>query len=99
MKKVDDNNEDKRSQIYQHHIANSYGLKYVCDVSKHSEPTKIFNSSDPEILTKNYVDELERLAKKSYELTKLSKDNIMMTNEQKLSHKKILIVLNAIVLI
>ena len=48
FEKVDDNNEDKRSQIYQHHIANSYGLKYICDVSKHSEPIKIFNSSDPE---------------------------------------------------
>ena len=36
--KVNETCEDKRSQIYQHHIANSYGLKYNCDCSKHSEP-------------------------------------------------------------
>ena len=88
LEKVDDNDKDNKSQIYQHHIANSYGSKYNCDVSEHSEPIKIFNSSDPEILTKNYVEELERLAKKSYDLTQLNKDNIIMTNEQKILHKK-----------
>ena len=69
-------------------MANSYGLKYNCHISEHSESIKYFNSSDPEILTKSYVEELERLAKKSYDLTQLNKDNIIMTNEQKLSHKK-----------
>ena len=88
LEKVDDNNKDNKSQIYQHHIANSYGLKYNCDVSEHSENVKIFNCSDKEILTKNYVEELERLTKKSYDLTQLNKDNIIMTNEQKILHKK-----------
>ena len=27
--------DDKRSQIYQHHTANSYRLKHNCDVSEH----------------------------------------------------------------
>jgi len=71
------------------HVPNSYGLKYNCIHEEHSEPIKICNDADPENVRKSFVEELERLAKKSYDLTQLNKDNknIIMTAEQKLKHK------------
>ena len=50
------------SQIYQHQIANSYKLKHNCDVTHYSEYIKMSNFADPEMLTKSYVEELERSA-------------------------------------
>ena len=63
LQKISQNDGDKKSQIYQHHIANSYGLKYNCDVAEYSEPIKICNSNNREELSKSYVIKLGRLSK------------------------------------
>lgn len=58
------------TNAYQKHICNSVGYKYNCIYDEYSEPLKIINSSNPEELLENLINDLERLAIKSYELTK-----------------------------
>jgi alkyl hydroperoxide reductase subunit AhpC len=79
--------EEKSTKKYQMHIPNSYGLKYNCIHDEHSEAIKIYNSQDPEQVRESFILELERLAKKSYDLTQMNKENIIMTQEQKEIHK------------
>jgi len=76
----------KNTVKYQKHVQNSYGLKYQCIHEEHSEDVKLFNSSDPEEVNKNFIEDLERLANKSYQLLQLNKTNIKMTLEQKKIH-------------
>jgi hypothetical protein len=78
----------KKTMKYQKHQQNSYGLKYNSIHDKHSEEVKLFNSADPEEVNKNFIEELERLAKKSYDLLQSNKKNIIMTDEQKSIHYK-----------
>ena len=80
--------EEKSTTKYQKHVPNSYGLKYNCIHDEHSEPIKLYNSEDPEKVRESFILELERLAKKSYKLTQLNKENIIMTDEQKHKHKQ-----------
>ena len=77
---------------YQKHIANSYGLKYNCIHDNHSEPVQKFNSADPEEVVKKFIEELERLAKKSYELLQLHKDSkqiIYKDNQEQVHYKTV----------
>ena len=85
-KVVDDH--DKSTQKYQHHIANSYGLKYNCIHHEYSEDIRIFNSPSSEEVCENFILDLERLAKKSYELTQQNKNNITMSDDEKAIYKK-----------
>jgi hypothetical protein len=69
------------------HVPNSFGLKYNCIHDEHSEPINIYNDSNPETVREQFVLELERLAKKSYDITQVNKKNIIMSNEQTINHK------------
>ena len=87
LKKVEDD-KNKASQKYQEHIQNSYGLKYNCIHDEYSEDIKIFNNSNPEEVNKNFIEDLERLAKKSYDLIQQNKDNINMTDNDNYIYMK-----------
>jgi len=78
LKKVEDD-KNKASQKYQEHIQNSYGLKYNCIHDEYSEDIQIFNSPNPDEVNEHFIDDLERLARKSYRLIQKNKDNIIMT--------------------
>lgn len=75
---------------YQKHVANSYGLLYNCIHDEYSKEISIYNNSDPELVVKNFVEELEELAKYSYDLTQKNKStkNIIMSDIQKNEHYK-----------
>lgn len=73
---------------YQEHVPNSYGLKYNCIHNQFSEPIKIFNNADQDNLLKDTFIELERLAKKSYDLVQQNKHNVIMTRIEKQKHNK-----------
>ena len=62
-------NEDGK---YQKHIVNSVGYKFNCIHPEHSEPLKIIQSSNPDEVISLFIEELERLAHKSFELTKIN---------------------------
>ena len=81
LEKVEDD-KNKSTQKYQHHVQNSYGIKYNCIHDEHSEPIKIFNSPDCEKVSENFILDLERLAKKSYDLLQLNKNNIIFESEE-----------------
>lgn len=81
LERVEDDN-DKSTQKYQKHIQNSYGIKFNCIHNEFSEDIKIFNSPDPELVNKNFIEDLERLAKKAYELSQQNKNNIIMTTDE-----------------
>ena len=78
----------KNTVKYQKHVQNSYGLKYNCIYDQYSENVQLFNSNDPEEVNKSFIEELERLAHKSYQLLQLNKTDIKMTEEQKKIHSK-----------
>ncbi len=85
----DDNiNTNDTTTKYQEHIPNSCGFKYTCIHNQHSEPVKIFNTSDQNLLLKDTIEELETLAKKSYRLIQQNKDNKILTTEHKQLHAK-----------
>jgi hypothetical protein len=84
--KIEETDEDQSTKKYQKHVPNSYGLKYNCIHDEHSEPIKIYNDSDPEKVRESFILELERLAQKSYDLTQLNKENILLTDEEKKQH-------------
>jgi hypothetical protein len=85
--KVQETDEDKSTKKYQMHVPNSFGLKYNCIHDEHSEPINICNDSNPETVREKFILELERLAKKSYDLTQLNKENIIMSDGEKIMHK------------
>ena len=94
LKKIDRrDDQDKRvenasTQYYQKHIPNSFGLKYNCIVDDiYSEPYQSFVNEDEKILCESFVLELERLAKKCYDITQTFKTDIMWENEQEEEHK------------
>ena len=89
LKNVDIKGESKKSKTtkYQKHIQNSYGLKYNCIYNEYSENIKICNDSNPDKLNESFILELEKLALKSYNLTQLNKNNIIMTSTDKATHK------------
>jgi RNase P subunit RPR2 len=61
--------EDRK---YQKHIVNSVGYKFNCIHLEHSEPLKIIQSSNSDEVISQFIEELERLAHKSFELTKIN---------------------------
>ena len=73
---------------YQRHDPNSYGLKFNCIHDEYSKPVKIFNSSNPDLVRENFIKDIEEYALYSYRLTQQNKKNIIMSEEQKMNHKK-----------
>lgn len=65
---------------YQKHVPNSYGLKFCSIHKEYDDDVKIFNNSDPEEVTKSFVEQLEEFAFKSYELIKQNAENIIDFN-------------------
>jgi hypothetical protein len=88
VKRDDEDEEvkDKSTSVYQKHVPNSFGFKYNCLHEEHSEPIYIYNNKDPKMVVKKWVEELEKLAKKSYDLLQKNKTNIIMSEEQKKKH-------------
>lgn len=74
--KIDGNNNSK-TQLYERHQINSYGIKY-----NFSEPITIYNNNNPELVIENFILEIERLAKKSYDLSKIERDIIISKKEK-----------------
>jgi hypothetical protein len=72
---------------YQKHTPNSFGLKYNCIHDEYSEPLSIYNDWYADNVSKTFVLELERLAKKSYDLIQQNKYNIVMTDEDIVRHQ------------
>ena len=87
LAKVEDT-QNKSTQKYQQHIQNSYGIKYNCIHDEFSDDIKLFNHQDPEKVTENFILDLEKYAKKSYDLLQQNKHNIVMTDEEETKHKK-----------
>ena len=84
-----ENENDKGNQpknAYQKHIPNSWGMKYNCIHNEYSESIQICNSSDKDSLLKNCIDEMERLAFKSYKLSKQNEKNKIVSDEELLKH-------------
>jgi hypothetical protein len=79
-------NTNDTTTKYQEHIPNSCGLKYNCIYNEHSEPIKNFNNADQNLLLKDTIEELEKLAKKSYRLIQQNKDNKILTSRQQVLH-------------
>ena len=82
LEEFHDDNTECDTKKYQRHKANSCGLKYNCIHKQYSEPVKILNNSDEDKLMKDVIEEIERLAIKSYEITKLNEKNIIITREK-----------------
>ena len=77
-----------KTRKYQKHIPNSYGLKYNCIHDIYSKPVEIFNSSDSEVVCKNFIERLEELAKYSHFLTQQFKTKINFIADEKQWHNK-----------
>ena len=60
--------EKGNSILYEKHLVNSYGLKYNCDEEQYSENIKIYNCDNPELVVKNFILDIEKLAEKSYKI-------------------------------
>ena len=75
----------------QEHIPNSVGIKYNCIHEKYTEPIKIINNSDPEILLKETIEIIESYAINSSKLLEQNKkpSDIKITDEQLNEHNKI----------
>ena len=84
----EDDNENKSTQVYQKHVPNSYGLKYNCIHDEYSEELKIYSNKEPEEVIKHFIEDIERLGKKSYDLTQQNKENIILTDEETKKHKE-----------
>ena len=60
----------KKTNLYQKHKANSYGLKYNCIHEEYSKKVKIFGSADENEIMKNLMKDIEGYARESYNLIK-----------------------------
>lgn len=80
----DINSETKK---YQKHIQNSFGLKYNCIHEEHSENIKICNDKNPLEVNRQFIEELEKLALKSYQLTQLNRYEINYKENEEALHK------------
>ena len=72
---------------YQKHVQNSFGLKYNCIHKEHDEEVKICNDKNPLEVNRKFIEELEKLALKSYKLTQLNKKEIKYKLNEKDIHK------------
>jgi hypothetical protein len=86
LEKVVEREFFKSTVKYQRHIQNSFGLKYNCIHDEFSEDIKICNNSNSDELNKQFIEELEKLAKKSYDLLQKNKNNIIFTPEQRIKY-------------
>jgi hypothetical protein len=86
LKKVHIKSESEKCTKYQKHIANSCGIKYNCIHNEHSEKKIIINNSNEDVVIESFVLELERLAKKSYDLTKNNIKKIIYKNDERQNH-------------
>jgi hypothetical protein len=72
--------EDSRecsTKRYQKHLQNSFGLKYCSIHPEHDKDVEIFNSSNPDEVSKQFIERIEDLALESYKLiTKNKKHNL-----------------------
>ena len=61
----------------QKHIANSCGIKYSCIHEQYSEPIILINENTQYKVMEKVINEIERLAKKSYDLTQQNKKHCL----------------------
>ena len=62
------NDDDVKMIKYQKHVPNSYGIKFNCIHDEFSEDVKINVNSNQQELLKQFVEDLEEYARKSYQL-------------------------------
>lgn len=62
--------DDEDGYKQQIHNCNSVGYKYNCIYDEYSEPLQLINSPNPDNMLEKLINDLERLAIKSYKLTK-----------------------------
>ena len=79
--------ENSNTQYYQKHIPNSFGLKYQCIHNEYSDNYKSYVKDDPELLQKTFIEDLEKLAQKSYDLTQKNKTVINWKPKEFITHK------------
>lgn len=77
-----------KTHRYQKHLQNSFGVKYCCIHDEYSKDVKIMNNSDPDVVSKSFVETLEDYAKDSYKLLQKNKTNIRWRLKDKEEHKK-----------
>lgn len=75
-----------KEDVYQKHIVNSCGYKYNCIYDEYDEPLQIINSNTPDKIIEKVIIDLERLAKKSYDITKQNM-KYSLTSEEWKNHK------------
>lgn len=78
--------EGLSTRKYQKHLQNSFGLKYCCDIEQNSKPIEIINNSNPEEVSKLFVESVEEYAKYSYQLLQGNKKNIIWKAGEKERH-------------
>jgi len=87
LQRVNDLNDvNQDTKKYQKHIQNSFGLKYNCIHPKHDEEVKICNDKNPLEVNKQFIEELEKLALKSYNLTQIYRNKILYKPSEKEIH-------------
>jgi hypothetical protein len=66
---------------YQHHTPNSYGLKFCSIYEEFDEDVKIYNNSNPELVKRNFIKDIEDYATKAYNIMKMNKNIIIDCDE------------------
>lgn len=89
LQKIETSTEDMKKKSIKHHehIANSYGMFFDCIDKKQNEHIKIENNSNPEELIQKFVEDIERLAHKSYKASIQNKYNIIFNKDTNESFK------------
>ena len=75
-----------KTQQYQKHVQNSFGLKYCCIHKESDKDVELFNSPDPEEVCKQFIEKLESYAKDSYKMTQQHKTTILWEAGQRAHH-------------
>jgi hypothetical protein len=66
---INEKSEGGETVKYQKHIQNSYGLKFNCIYPEYDKPRIIRNSDNPDLLMKQFIEDLEDFTKYAYNLT------------------------------
>jgi len=82
----DDTKKKSKVEKYQLHKINSVGYKYNCIYDEYSEQLQLINNSEPEVIMERLICDLERLAKKSYELTQQHHKQYELSPTEKRTH-------------
>lgn len=83
----DDSNSS--TQKYQKHLQNSFGVKFCSIYNEHDGEVEIFNHSDPDEVSKTFIEKIEEYAVRAFNMTQLNKLNVIYIDEEQSKHKKV----------